>query len=297
MLKLENAEVLGWEAAIRGMRNPMNSWENSDSYETDCEHFHCEDAGISGDCSKCLGNRFYNFPVIGPNDLDLMTRLRNAGTDHRKFMRMITVYVDITGPLYWWKEMDTYQVGVVKNSCSTMHKIAAKEFTLEDFSHEHLIVAGLNSLKRTIDDLNSAREGYLDERIKQNPEWRKEVWWQMIQLLPSSYNQRRTVMLNYEVLANIYKSRRNHKLDEWRELCDWIEELPYSEIITGAQGEMPSEIAEKGLPADKALWKITNKLRGQRANIPGIIDDLSDISEENVGSNDGLNKHFGGCEE
>ena len=235
MLKLENTEVLGWEAAIRGMRNPMNSWENSDSYETDCEHFHCEDAGISGDCSKCLGNRFYNFPVIGPNDLDLMKRLRNAGTDHRKFMRMITVYVDITGPLYWWKEFDTYKVGTVANSCSTMHKIAAKEFTLEDFSHEHLIVAGLNSLKRTIDDLNSAREGYLDERIKQNPEWRKEVWWQMIQLLPSSYNQRRTVQMNYEVLANIYKSRRNHKLDEWHTLCDWIEGLPYSELITGKE--------------------------------------------------------------
>ena len=233
MLKLENTEVLGWEAAIRGMRNPMNSWENSDSYETDCEHFHCEDAGISGDCSKCLGNRFYNFPVIGPNDLDLMKRLRNAGTDHRKFMRMITVYVDLTAPLYWWKEFDTYKVGTVANSCSTMHKIAEKEFTLEDFSHEHLIVAGLNSLKRTIDDLNSAREGYLDERIKQNPEWRKEVWWQMIQLLPSSYNQRRTVQMNYEVLANIYKSRRNHKLDEWHTFCDWIEGLPYSELITG----------------------------------------------------------------
>ena len=162
-----------------------------------------------------------------------MKRLRNAGTDHRKFMRMIAVYVDITAPLYWWKEFDTYKVGTVANSCSTMHKITAKEFALEDFSHEHLIVAGLNSLKRTIDDLNSAREGYLDERIKQNPEWRKEVWWQMIQLLPSSYNQRRTVMLNYEVLANIYKSRRNHKLDEWHTFCDWIEELPYSELITG----------------------------------------------------------------
>lgn len=227
MLKIEHTEVLGWEAAIRGMRNPMNSWEKSDSHVGFGDVFCC-DCGCK-DMEPCGQNCI----DIGPNDLDLMTRLRNAGTDHRKFMRMIVVYVDITAPLYWWKEFDTYKVGTVANSCSTMHKIAAKEFTLEDFSHEHLIVAGLNSLKRTIDDLNSAREGYLDERIKQNPEWRKEVWWQMIQLLPSSYNQRRTVMLNYEVLANIYKSRRNHKLDEWHTFCDWIEELPYSELITG----------------------------------------------------------------
>ena len=232
MLKIENTDVLGWEHAIRGMRNPMNSWEKSDSgfgcgYSD--QHFCsvCED-GHTEACPNCF--KQYK---LGPNDLDLMTRLRNAGTDHRKFMRMIVVYCDITAPLYWWKEFDTYKVGTVANSCSTMHKIAAKEFTLEDFSHEHLIVAGLNSLKRTIDDLNSAREGYLDERIKQNPEWRKEVWWQMIQLLPSSYNQRRTVMLNYEVLANIYKSRRNHRLDEWHTFCDWIEGLPYSELITG----------------------------------------------------------------
>lgn len=216
MLKIEHTEVLGWEHAIRGMRNPMNSWEKSDSWYTTDD-----------------GTLDHPNVHIGLNDLDLMKRLRNAGTDHRKFMRMIAVYVDITAPLYWWKEFDTYKVGTVANSCSTMHKITAKEFALEDFSHEHLIVAGLNSLKRTIDDLNSAREGYLDERIKQNPEWRKEVWWQMIQLLPSSYNQRRTVMLNYEVLANIYKSRRNHKLDEWHTFCDWIEKLPYSELITG----------------------------------------------------------------
>ena len=223
MIKFENTEVLGWEHAIRGMRNPMNSWEKSDSEFSVCE---CEQwpHGIKKSLVK-----------LGPNDLDLMKRLRNAGTDHRKFMRMIAVYVDITAPLYWWKEMDTYQVGVVKNSCSTMHKIHAKEFTLEDFSHEHLIVAGLNSLKRTIDDLNSAREGYLDERIKQNPEWRKEVWWQMIQLLPSSYNQRRTVQMNYEVLANIYKSRKGHRLDEWESFREWIRTLPYSELITGEE--------------------------------------------------------------
>ena len=228
MLKLENTEVLGWEHAIRGMRNPMNSWEKSDSGWDEIYH-------STVDKDKFLmvqDDGEYEY-YLGPNDQDLMKRLRNAGTDHRKFMRMITVYVDITAPLYWWKEFDTYKVGTVANSCSTMHKIAAKEFTLEDFSHEHLIVAGLNSLKRTIDDLNSAREGYLDERIKQNPGWRKEVWWQMIQLLPSSYNQRRTVQMNYEVLANIYKSRRNHKLDEWHTFCDWIEELPYSELITG----------------------------------------------------------------
>lgn len=221
MLKIENTEVLGWEHAIRGMRNPMNSWAKSDSEVSVCE---CE--CWPHDIKK-------SFACLGSNDLDLMTRLCNAGTDHRKFMRMLVVYVDLIGPLYWWKEFDTYKVGTVANSCSTMHKIAEKEFTLEDFSHEHLIVASLNSLKRTIEDLNSCRERYFDERIKRYPEWRKEVWWQMIQLLPTSYNQRRTVMLNYEVLANIYKSRRNHKLDEWHTFCDWIEGLPYSELITG----------------------------------------------------------------
>lgn len=221
MLKIENTEVLGWEHAIRGMRNPMNSWAKSDSEVSVCE------------CERWPHDIKKSFACLGSNDLDLMTRLCNAGTDHRKFMRMLVVYVDLIGPLYWWKEFDTYKVGTVANSCSTMHKIAEKEFTLEDFSHEHLIVASHNSLKRTIEDLNSCREGYFDERIKRYPEWRKEVWWQMIQLLPTSYNQRRTVMLNYEVLANIYKSRRNHKLDEWHTFCDWIEGLPYSELITG----------------------------------------------------------------
>ena len=213
MIKLENTEVLGWEHAIRGMRNPMNSWEKSDSkfYDESPEY------------------RYEDCPDIGPNDLNLMKRLRNAGTDHRKFMRMITVYVDILAPLYWWKEFDTYKVGTVANSCSTMHKIAAKEFTLEDFSREHLTEEFLVSLKLTIKDLNKAREAY----NWCNTDAKKDWWWQMIQLLPSSYNQRRTVMLNYEVLANIYKSRRNHKLDEWRDLCNWIEELPYSELITG----------------------------------------------------------------
>ena len=231
MIKFENTEVMGWEAAIRGMRNPMNSWTKSDSrWEP---QFDTE----TGPC--------HGFFVIGPNDLNLMARLRNAGTDHRKFMRMITVYVDITAPLYWWKEFDTYKIGTVANSCSTMHKIAAKEFTLEDFSHEHLmdepiyVHDGLDSdeerifstglLNDTIFCLNVFRKKFLETKDK-------KYWWQMIQLLPSSYNQRRTVMLNYEVLANIYKSRKNHKLDEWSVgFMEWIESLPYSELITGEE--------------------------------------------------------------
>ena len=236
MLKIKNTDVTGWEAAVRGMRNPMNSWEKSDS-------------GTKYYFDECEGadNGVYRY-TLGPNDLDLMTRLRDAGTDHRKFMRMITVYVDIVGPLYWWKEFDTYRVGVEKNSCSTMHKIHAKEFTLEDFSCEHIlkskdvdspynsccnwnwegcgIIAPIDILDETINMLNKARKMFLE--IKD-----KKYWWQMIQLLPSSYNQRRTVMLNYEVLANIYKSRKNHKLDEWHTFCDWIKTLPYSELITG----------------------------------------------------------------
>lgn len=221
MLKIKNTEVMGWEAAIRGMRNPMNSWERSDSgtkyYFDECEG---ADKGV------------YRY-TLGPNDLDLMTRLRNAGTDHRKFMRMITVYVDILAPLYWWKEFDTYKVGTVANSCSTMHKIAAKPFTKDDFSYEHLgysccteneLDNPMNALEQVIIVLNGCRDKYI---ATNNKFW----WWQMIQLLPSSYNQKRTVMLNYEVLANIYKSRRNHKLDEWHTFCDWIKTLPYSELI------------------------------------------------------------------
>lgn len=235
MIKFENTEVYGWEAAIRGMRNPMNSWEKSDS---------------NFDNDECFGGFCYYTDIeaagsIGQNDLDLMKRLRDAGTDHRKFMRMIVVYVDITAPLYWWKEFDTYKVGTVANSCSTMHKIAAKEFELNDFSYEHLdddhyacnVVSGdhsdyltsLDILKYTIESLNYWRRRYLSTK-------NKDDWWQMIQLLPSSYNQRRTVMLNYEVLANIYKSRKNHKLDEWSVgFIQWIESLPYSEIITGKE--------------------------------------------------------------
>ena len=237
MIKLENTEVVGWGSAIRGMRNPMNSWEKSDSHRDGCYR-----------TPLCYKSKYY---TVGHNDLDLMTRLRNAGTDHRKFMRMITVYVDITAPLYWWKEFDTYKVGTVANSCSTMHKIADKEFTLGDFSCEHLIdlkpkddernipiidvspyydktiIYSPNGwLTGTIYLLNECRKWYLETKDK-------KYWWQMIQLLPSSYNQKRTVMLNYEVLANIYKSRKNHKLDEWSVgFIDWIKSLPYSELIT-----------------------------------------------------------------
>lgn len=238
MIKIENGEIVGWEAAIRGMRNPMNSWEKSDSFPC----LGCEGCEPGQECER------YN-DVIGPNDLDLMKCLRNAGTDHRKFMRMITVYMDIVAPLYWWKEFDTYKVGTVANSCSTMHKIHAKEFTLEDFSQEHLLdgrglkvshednctpdesdfgfrLSGKELLKTTVNTLNYYRRIFLETKDK-------KYWWQLIQLLPSSYNQRRTIMLNYEVLANIYKSRRNHKLDEWHAFCEWIENLPYAELITG----------------------------------------------------------------
>lgn len=220
MLKVENCEVIGWNAAIRGMRNPMNSWNNCDSIF---------DAGFGSNSFIC-----------GDNDRSLMKKLIKAGTDHRKFMRMIVVYVDVTAPLYWWKEFDTYKIGTVADSCSTMHKIADKEFAIDDFSHEHLIarekpvVEGVDSVEppngiwlmhRTVQTLNQYRELYLQTKDK-------KYWWQMIQLLPSSYNQKRTVMLNYEVLTNIYKSRKNHKLDEWHTLCDWIKTLPYSELIT-----------------------------------------------------------------
>ena len=231
MIKIEKFEVLGWEHAIRGMRNPMNSWEKSDSVFIDEDGDWYTITGDSGpfknvDEFSTDGQQVY----IGPNDLDLMKRLRNAGTDHRKFMRMITVYLDITAPLYWWKEFDTYKVATVANSCSTMHKIAEKEFTLDDFSTEHLYPEVREAFENTIIKfLNEARKTY--NFLSDTPS-KKDAWWQMIQLLPSSYNQKRTVMLNYEVLANIYPMRKNHKLNEWRDFCDWIETLPYSELIT-----------------------------------------------------------------
>lgn len=245
MLKIEKVETVGWEAATRGMRNPMNSWKKSDSFF--CGSPEC--CFTDDECNPSCAGYGQGFN-IGEADFDLMTRLRNSGTDHRKFMRMIIVYLDITAPLYWWKEFKTYRAGrkfgddepgivdegyleydIEMNSCSTMHKIASKEFTLEDFSHEHLFTTAKKNLESTIDILNGYRDQYC---VDTNPELKKEYWWQMIQLLPSSYNQKRTVMLNYEVLANIYKSRRNHKLDEWRTFCDCIEGLPYSELITGS---------------------------------------------------------------
>ena len=234
MIKFEHTEVLGFEHTIRGLRNPMNSWEKSDSRFEESIDFDPDDY-------PC---RF----KLGPNDHYLMMKLRNAGTDHRKFMRMITVYVDITAPLYWWKEFDTYKVGTVANSCSTMHKIAENVFMLDDFSHERLTIRqSVDILKETIDVLNVFRKVYLEggelsldhgntaEPVVYTPK-SKDIWWQMIQLLPSSYNQKRSVMLNYEVLSNMYKSRKNHKLDEWREFCKWMEDLPFSYLITG-EGE------------------------------------------------------------
>lgn len=207
MLKVEHGETYGWEAAIRGMRNPMNSWDKSDS-------------------------DFSNGVCIGEKDLDLMKRLRIGGTDDRKFMRQIFVSCDITAPLYLWKEADQYKVGTVTNSCSTMHKIHAKEFEYDDFSHEHLTEDSKDILWSTIRMLNKYRELYVSCPSELAQE-KKEYWWQMIQLLPSSYNQKRTWTANYEVLANIYHARKNHRLDEWHTFCDWIRTLPYSELITG----------------------------------------------------------------
>lgn len=228
MIKIEKVKVYGLKEAIRGMRNPMNSWDRSDSIIC---------SGAKPLCPVCETNhenRCYDSFIIGDNDHELMINLAAGGPVHAKYRRMITVYLDITAPLYWWKEFDTYKVGTVANSCSTMHKIHAKEFELDDFSHEHLLNDGENgdlvfssigTLENTIDQINACRTLYL----KTND---KKYWWQMIQLLPSSYNQLRTVMLNYEVLAGTYPMRKDHKLDEWREFCQWIETLPYSEIIT-----------------------------------------------------------------
>ena len=239
MIKFENEDIIGFDHAIRGMRNPMNSWEKSDSLLVPINE-------------SIENNNSIQFEYkIGEADHDLMMKLRNAGTDHRKYMRMITVYVDITAPLYWWKEFDTYKVGTVANSCSTMHKIHEKKLTIDDFSHERLFdrygdpsmnlnygylypKAYLNDL---IELLNHFREWFIETKDKR-------YWDQMIQLLPSSYNQRRTVMLNYEVLANIYKSRKAHKLQEWRDLCEWIKTLPYSEIITGIDWTHPEHAGD-----------------------------------------------------
>lgn len=262
MLKIENTEVIGWKAAIRGMRNPLNSWEKSDSVfdiEPDADFSDYYGYDLAG---KLRGSdRDFDFSdirgdiytVVGPNDLDLMKRLAANGPVHAKYRRMITVYCDVTAPLYWWKEFDTYKVGTVRNSCSTMHKITSKVFTLDDFSHEHLtkmedvddekelfvsinvngetcLYSPAGLLKMTCQVLNAYRKKYLETMDKR-------YWWQLIQLLPSSYNQRATVMLNYEVLAGIYQFRKDHKLDCWHTFCDWIKSLPYSEVITGEKKE------------------------------------------------------------
>lgn len=258
MIKIKKVEVNGFEAAIRGMRNPMNSWEKSDTVFFEDGEYH----DICGSAGPAYMYEEGTKVGLGSNDHDLMARLATAGPVHGKFRRMIVVYLDITAPLYWWKEFDTYKIGTVANSCSTMHKIHAKEFTLEDFSCEHLLVADCRDLvnddyeskmkvpelagiaiaedgtigyyspwfflKMTCSVLNRYRKLFLETKDKR-------YWWQMIQLLPSSYNQKRTVMLNYEVLANIYRHRKDHKLDEWREFCEWIEGLPYSEMITGKE--------------------------------------------------------------
>ena len=219
MIKIEKHEVLGFDHSIRGMRNAFESWSKSDSYWW----------SVADDLPRIY--------YVGDNDLTLMKKLSKAGTDHRKFMRMIVVYADITAPLYWWKQMDQYKVGTVSDSCSTMHKIHAKEFTLDDFSIDQMLPGTVEIMEHTIEALNHNRKLFIETKLK-------SYWWQMIQLRPSSYSQKRTVMMNYEVLANIYKSRKNHKLDEWREFCQWIEALPYSELITGKDYDDGCEIAK-----------------------------------------------------
>lgn len=231
MIKIEQTEISGFGAAIRGMRNPMNSWDKMDSHVCNYDEYDCDCPMIAnGDepGEECNDGK-WKF-CVGENDYALMKRLADGGSCHAKYRRMMLVTCDITAPLYWWKEFDTYKVGTVANSCSTMHKIHAKEFTLDDFSHEHLCDNSLKTLQAVIDNLNIERKNFLSTKDR----W---CWWQMIQLLPSSYNQKRTVLLNYEVLANIYKWRKNHKLDEWRDFCHWIEQLPYSNVIVEKGGE------------------------------------------------------------
>lgn len=277
MITIENTKVVGLEAAIRGMRNPMNSWNKSDSSFKDDD----------GDYHNIMGEDYgLDSPdhfILGQQDMKLMLKLRNAGTDHRKFMRMIVVYLDITAPLYWWKEFDTYKVGTVANSCSTMHKLTSKPFTLNDFSCEHLIelpnskIGWVNEypihiLNSIIDCLNQCRDNYLASADMSERE-RKLLWWQMIQLLPSSYNQKRTVMLNYEVLSNMYKSRRWHKLDEWRDFCDWIAQLPYAEELIGA-----SDVAAA---LEKAVQEYA---KNDKENMDNMLKGLSPMMK---GENDG----------
>lgn len=267
MIKLEKTEVIGWEHAIRGMRNPKNSWPKIDS-------------GYYNQCDECASLNDY---IVGTNDHKLMMDLASGGPVHAKYRRMIAVYVDITAPLYWWKEFDTYKVGTVANSCSTMHKIHDKEFTLEDFSCEHLMVgdesfayplgggwrglSALSVLRTTIEALNNARKRYIETKDK-------KYWWQMIQLLPSSYNQKRTVMLNYEVLANIYEWRKNHKLDEWHVLCEWIEKLPYAELITG--NSIIHKVADEEKTESSPLKEYSESIEDilKRADVEWFIDPI-----------------------
>lgn len=251
MIKIEKTDIHGWEAAIRGARNSFNSWDKSDSAAC----YFCRDNGTNpGFCDDglydktiVLSNPDGSCFEIGPNDQKLMKKLAKAGPSHAKYRRFITVTMDVTAPLYWWKEMDTYKVGTVANSCSTMHKIHAKEFTLEDFSCEHLIsdepiptrvYSAKDMMEATVANLNLFRRLYLDTKDK-------KYWWQMIQLLPSSYNQKRTLLVNYEVLANLYHQRKGHKLDEWQTFCEWIKGLPMGEIITGEETDIDSETVEK----------------------------------------------------
>lgn len=251
MIKIEKTDIHGWEAAIRGARNSFNSWDKSDSAacyfcrDNDTNPGFCDD-GLY-DKTIVLSNPDGSCFEIGPNDQKLMKKLAKAGPSHAKYRRFITVTMDVTGPLYWWKEMDTYKVGTVGNSCSTMHTIADKEFELEDFSCEHLIsdepiptrvYSAKDMMEATVANLNLFRHLYLDTKDK-------KYWWQMIQLLPSSYNQKRTLLVNYEVLANLYHQRKEHKLDEWRTFCEWIKGLPMSEIITGKETDIDSETVEK----------------------------------------------------
>lgn len=242
MIKIEETETYGWEAAIRGMRNPKNSWDKSDSaFGRNLAIPYAQNN------SSIWFNKYGVEMYIGDNDLDLMRRLCAAGSDHRKFMRMIVVYCDITAPLYWWKEFDTYKVGTVENSCSTMHKIHTKEFTTDDFSHEHILCETFTGLVNPTTLLNGIVAALNQNRKLYSQTKNKTYWWQMIQLLPSSYNQKRTLLLNYEVLTNIYNSRKNHKLDEWHDFCDWVKTLPYSELITGFLGEP--------MPEAKVIYK------------------------------------------
>ena len=313
MIKIENVRTVGWEAAIRGARNPMNSWEKSDSLfldyaEDDCVVV-CHD--ISGVKHRIIPedwlDKLYDGVKIGPNDLKLLTNLAKAGSDEAKFRRMIVAYVDITAPMYWWKEADTYKVGTVRNSCSTMHKIHAKEFTPEDFSTEHLfnfkdiapefgmdedqaLAAGAvgsdltyytpeGSIRMSCNVLNYFRDLYIQTKDK-------KYWWQMIQLLPSSYNQRATLMLNYEVLANMYHARKNHKLDEWREFCKWIETLPYAEeLIIDAGHEdtekqlkdriryLETQLAEELYSKGLAIEDISNWMGMSETTIRNIVEE------------------------